>query len=234
MRRRSKTRLLMAVVLTVTVCVAGLSVWAVAGLGRWLVVADPLESATAVVVLSGGAPYRAIEAAHIFRDGWASQVWITRSPTDADEALVARLGLQFDFGDESSNRLVLERLGVASSAIRTLTPGARNTAEEVTRVASELARTGGDRVIIVSSKSHTRRVRATWQAVVGRAPRAIVRYAGLDRFNGSRWWERTDDTLAVSREVFGLLNVWAGFPIRPDTRQTEMLSSQSPARGMKD
>jgi hypothetical protein len=24
----------------------------------------------------------------------------------------------------------------------------------------------------------------------------------------------------VSREVFGLLNVWAGFPIRPDSRPT--------------
>ena len=218
----------------VSACLVGLSVWAVMGLGRWLVVSDPLQRATAVVVLSGGAPYRAIEAAQIFREGWASQVWITRSPTDADEALVARLGLKFDFGDESSNRLVLERLGVASSAIRTLTPGARNTAEEVTRIASELARTGGDRVIIVSSKSHTRRVRATWQAIVGSAPRAVVRYAGLDRFDGARWWERTDDALAVSREAFGLLNVWAGFPIRPDTRQTEALSSQSPVPGMKD
>jgi uncharacterized SAM-binding protein YcdF (DUF218 family) len=224
----------MIVALIVVACGIGLSAWAVAGVGRWLVVADPLEPATAVVVLSGGAPYRAIEAAHIFRDGWASQVWITRSPTEADEALVARLGLKFDFGDESSNRLVLERLGVAPGAIRTLTPGARNTAEEVTRIASELARTAGDRVIIVSSKSHTRRVRATWQAVVGSAPRAIVRYASLDRFNGSRWWERTDDALAVSREVFGLLNVWAGFPIRPDRRQTEAFSSESPAPGMKN
>jgi uncharacterized SAM-binding protein YcdF (DUF218 family) len=199
----------------VALCLAALSAWVVSKLGQWLVIADPLQPATAIVVLSGGAPYRAIEAGQIFRGGWAPQVWITRTPTEADEALVARLGLKFDFGDEASNRLVLERLGVTPGAIKTLTPGARNTVEELTRVVSELARAGGDRVIIVTSKSHTRRVQATWRAVVGRSRHAIVRYAELDRFNGSRWWERTEDALAVSREVFGLLNVWAGFPVRP-------------------
>ena len=127
---------------------------------------------------------------------------------------MARVGLKIDFGDEGSNRLILERLGVSPSAIRTLAPGVRNTAEEVTGIAAELARRRGDRVIIVTSKSHTRRVRATWRAIVG-SPDVVVRYAVLDRFDGARWWERTDDALAVSREVFGLLNVWAGFPLRP-------------------
>jgi uncharacterized SAM-binding protein YcdF (DUF218 family) len=245
-RRRSTAWLWMTIALLVVGCGVGLSAWAVAGLGQWLVVADPLEPAAGVVVLSGGAPYRAIEAAQIFREGWARQVWITRPPVEADEALVAHLGLKIDFGDEGSSRLILQRLGVSPSAIKTLTPGARNTAEELTRVAAELARTRGDRVIIVTSKSHTRRVRATWRAVVGRSREAIVRYAGLDRFEGSRWWERTEDALAVSREVFGLLNVWAGFPIRPDARPVGprdiesrsqsfgTLSSPLPARGATD
>ena len=192
----------------------GLAAWAVAGLGRWLVVADPLQRARAAVVLSGGAPYRAIEAAEIFRGGWAAAVWITRPPREAEEMVMARFSLKIDLGDESSNRLILERLGVSPRFIRTLTAAPRNTAEEVATIAAELTRTQGDRVIIVTSKSHTRRVRATWRAVVG-SPGLVVRYADLDRFDGARWWERTDDALAVSREVFGLLNVWAGFPVRP-------------------
>lgn len=200
--------------LLISACAVGLSAWAIGGLGGWLVVADPLQRASAIVVLSGGAPYRAIEAAQIFRGGWAPEVWITRPPRETEEAVMARFGLKIDFGDEGSNRLILERLGVSLSAIRTLTPGVRNTAEEVASIAAELARRQGDRVIIVTSKSHTRRVRATWRAITG-SPGAVVRYAPLDRFDGSRWWERTDDALAVSREVFGLLNVWAGFPVRP-------------------
>ena len=216
MNGRSSKRFWWSLLLVLSVCFAGLAAWVGWGLGQWLVVADPLEPASAIVVLSGGAPYRAIEAAQIFRGGWAPEVWITRPPREAEEVM-ARLGLRIDFGDESSSRLILERLGVPPSAVTTLLPPVRNTAEEVTGIAAELARRRGDRVIIVTSKAHTRRVRATWRVVVG-SPGVVVRYAGLDRFDGARWWERTEDALAVSREVFGLLNVWAGFPVRPRER----------------
>ena len=37
--------------------------WGASGVGQWLMVADPLEPAKAVVVLSGRVPSRAIEAA---------------------------------------------------------------------------------------------------------------------------------------------------------------------------
>ena len=157
------------VVITAAVIIGvlgGLFVWSVSGLGRWLVVADPLERTKAAVVLSGGVPFRAIEAAAIYRAGWVREVWITRSSNPAEEAVLARLRLDLDSRDESSNRLVLERLGVLPSDIRMLRPGARNTAEEMKIVAQELIRIGGDGVILVTSKPHTRRVRATWHAVV--------------------------------------------------------------------
>ncbi len=38
-------------------------------LGHWLVVADPLEHAEAIVVLSGHLPFRAMEAASIYNRG---------------------------------------------------------------------------------------------------------------------------------------------------------------------
>jgi uncharacterized SAM-binding protein YcdF (DUF218 family) len=221
-KRRSRAWLV-AVVLVVAA--TGPLVWAVSGLGGWLVVADPLERASAAVVLSGGVPFRAIEAAAIYRGGWVREVWTTRSSNPAEEAVLARLKLDLDFRDESSNRLILERLGVSPGDIRVLAPGGRNTAEELKIVARELLRTGGDRVILVTSKSHSRRVRATWRAVVGTIPRGAVRHAESDPFDGTRWWERTSDALAVSREVFGLMNVWAGFPIHPD--QTKVATREA-------
>jgi hypothetical protein len=56
-------------------------------LGRWLVVQDPLERSGAIVVLSGGMPYRAMEAAKIYMEGMAPQVWLTRSqgPVELEE-----------------------------------------------------------------------------------------------------------------------------------------------------
>lgn len=31
-----------------------------------------------------------------------------------------------------------------------------------------------------------------------------------------RWWKNTGDAMAVSREFFGLLSAWAGFPIKSE------------------
>jgi uncharacterized SAM-binding protein YcdF (DUF218 family) len=195
----------------------GLGVWAVAQVGAWLVVADPLERAPAVVVLSGRMPFRAMEAASLYRAGWAAGVWVTAPTGSPDEAALARLGLSVAPEAEHSRR-VLERLGVPPAAVRALEAPMRNTADELRVVEAELRRGGGDRVILVTSAAHSRRVRSTWRAVIGGSPRAIVRFATEEPYDGRRWWRSTGDALAVSREVFGLLNVWAGFPVQPESR----------------
>ena len=91
--------------------------------------------------------------------------------------------------------------------------------DEMRLVARELAAAGPDGVILVTSKVHSRRLRATWSAVVGPSPRATVRYASEEPFDTGQWWRHTRDALDVSREVFGLMNVWAGFPVQPDRGQ---------------
>ncbi|MFZ1059477.1 MAG: YdcF family protein, partial [Candidatus Rokuibacteriota bacterium] len=198
--------------------VAGLGLWGVGGLGHWLVVADPLEPAGAIVVLSGHLPFRAIEAARIYQQGWAPAVWVTRPANRDEEAALGRLGVRI-VREEAYSREVLQRLGVPTKATRVLNDEVQNTVQEVRLIARELERLGSDRVILVTSKPHSRRVGATWRALVGVSPRAIVRYATEDPYNPTRWWRQTADALAVSREVFGLMNVWAGFPVQPDRQR---------------
>ena len=200
------------VVTVLTAVVAATLVWGVRGLGAWLVVEDPLAPARAVVALGGEVPFRAMEAASIYRQGWTSEVWLTRPPQDAGETALRQLGIQVP-GEEVYNRAVLERLGVPAGAIRVLSRPAQNTAQEVQVIAQELHRVGGGQVILVTSQPHSRRVRATWRALIG--AHAIVRYATSDPYDPQRWWRHTRDALAVSREVFGLLNVWTGFPVQP-------------------
>ena len=195
--------------------VAVLLLWGASGVGQWLMVADPLEPAKAIVVLSGRVPFRAMEAASIYREGLAPGVWLTKEVVRAEEHALGRLGVAV-VREEVYNREVLERLGVKPEAIRLLGDRIRNTVDEVRLVASELGRNGGDRVIIVTSKAHSRRVRATWVAIVGASPKAIVRYAREEPYGAAGWWRNTRDALDVSREVFGLMNVWAGFPVQPD------------------
>src|SRR5439155_22605989 len=111
------------------------------------------------------------------------------------------------------SRRVLLAQGVPSEAIRVLGEHNSNTADEVRAVARELNAAGGGRVILVTSKYHTRRVKVLWHAIAGGDPDAIVRYTSDDPFEPARWWRNTADALSVSREWFGLLNAWAGFPV---------------------
>jgi uncharacterized SAM-binding protein YcdF (DUF218 family) len=187
------------------------------GIAHWLVVADPLRPAAPIVVLGGGVPFRAMEAAALDQQGWAPQVWVIRGEAPAAEAALARLGIQV-IGEETYNRQVLEQIGVPSAAIHILPEGVQSTVAEVQLIARELRRIGGDRAILVTSKPHTRRVRATWRALVGDAPQAAVRYTTEEPYHPTRWWRQASDALAVSREVFGLLNVWAGFPVRQESQ----------------
>jgi len=202
----------------VAVLIAILVPWGMSQLGHWLVVADPLEPARAVVVLGGRVPFRAIEAASIYRQGWAAEIWLTKEVRSAEESSLDRLGVAVIRG-EAYNREVLERLGVPPGALRLLSDSVRNTVDETRLIARELGVSGADRVILVTSKTHSRRVRATWSAIVGASPRAIIRYAAEEPYHPGSWWRNTRDALDVSREVFGLMNVWAGFPVVPDRLQ---------------
>ena len=213
---RRAPRVKPALVLLVVLGLAGsLVVLGVNRLGYWLVVADPLEPARAIVVLSGRVPFRAMEAASIYRQGWAPEVWLTKEVRTAEESALDRLGVKVVRG-EVYNREVLERLGVPARAIRVLNDGVLNTVDEARLIARELRVSGADRAILVTSKTHSRRVRATWSAIVGAAPQAITRYASDEPYHSESWWRNTRDALDVSREAFGLVNVWVGFPVQPD------------------
>jgi uncharacterized SAM-binding protein YcdF (DUF218 family) len=180
------------------------------GVGRWLVVEDPLVKATAIVVLSGAMPLRAIEAAKLYREGYAPEIWLTHS-TEPGETL-ERMGIPFS-GEDYYNARVLIHEGVPAETIHVLEPRIVNTADEIKVVAGALGRESNRTVIFVTTKAHTRRVRLLWRTLVPGRGRAIVRAASGDPFDPRHWWRTTSDALDVVREVLGLLNAWAGLPL---------------------
>jgi uncharacterized SAM-binding protein YcdF (DUF218 family) len=192
-----------------------LALLALTAAGKWLVVADPLQHARSVVVFGGHVPFRAMEAAAIYNQGWAHEVWLTQGGVFVEDLELARLGIERT-PEHVYSRQVLERRGVPAAAIRLLPERDVNTADEVRAVARELKAAGGDRVILITSKYHARRVKVIWHSLVGDRPEAIVRYTPDDPFVPSRWWGSTADAMAVSREWFGLLNAWAGFPVKSE------------------
>src|SRR5246127_2317220 len=198
--------------LTVVVGLAASAVIIFFGVGRWLVVEDPLDKAQAIVVLSGRIPARAKEAARLYNAGYASQIWLTRANEPA--ASLQEMHIAY-MGEDFFNTRVLMHEGVPSNPIRVLDPPIDNTADEIRVIAEELSREKGGAVIIVTTKAHTRRVRTLWKDLSGGRGRAIVRAAPSDPFVPEHWWRATGDSLDVVREVLGLLNAWSGLPLQP-------------------
>jgi len=182
------------------------------GIGRWLVVEDSLEKAKAIVVLSGSMPLRAMEAAKLYRGGYAPEIWLTHS-TEPGETLKS-MSIPFA-GEDYYNQLVLIHEGVPAGAIHVLETPIRNTADEIRVAAHALQRGNGETVILVTTKAHTRRVRLLWHRLAAGQGRAIVRAASGDSFDPRHWWRTTSEALDVVREALGLMNVWAGLPLHP-------------------
>lgn len=197
--------------------IAGAAFWAFRDVGRWLVDPDPLQRARAIVVLSGRSPFRAMEAAAIYRQGWAPEVWLLQDETDdADEAF-ARLGIPRP-SEQEYDRQVLERLGVPKEATRILEPPTTNTVSEIRLIAEELRRLGGDKAILVTSPVHTRRSKVIWHIVVGDHPQAVLRFGLSEPADPQHWWRTTRDIQDVGHEILGLINARLGFVAKPRER----------------
>ncbi len=202
-------------------CAAAAVCWTLAppvltAAAHFLMANDPLAPATAVVVLGGQVPFCALEAAELYKQHLAAEVWLTQGAWTAEEAELAKLGIDRP-ADHIYSREVLLRTGVPATAIRILPGHNTNTADEIRTIASALPPgQPNQRVIIVTSKYHTRRAKVIWQRLAADRADLRVRYTPGDPFEPDRWWRNSGDIMAVSREVFGILNALAGFPLRSD------------------
>jgi uncharacterized SAM-binding protein YcdF (DUF218 family) len=205
-----KTRALIAI-LGIAFLLTG-AVVAFRGAGRWLVREDATAPSDVIVILSGALPYRAERAAALYKQGLAPEVWVSWPDSPAEE--LESLGVHF-VGEEDYSRQVLIKEGVPAGAIHIFPEAIVNSEQEIKETAREMRRAGKSRVIIVTSPAHTRRVKALWHSLVGNDPKMIVRAAFEDPFDDAHWWRNSRDALIVVREYLGLLNVWAGMPVRP-------------------
>lgn len=180
--------------------------------GRWLIREDPLTHANVILVLSGSMPYRAEEAAKVYREGYASEIWLTHPVSPA--ATLQSMGIRYE-SEEDYDIAILTKGAVPVTAIRVLPRQIVDTEQEVEEAGDEMKQEGKSSLIIVTSLQHTRRAGTLWRKFFGADPKAIVHGAPQDPFEADHWWRNTRDSLAVVREYLGLLNVWTGLHVGP-------------------
>ena len=178
--------------------------------GKWLVREDPLEEATAIAVLSGNIPTRALEAARLYHDGYAKEIWLTHPRAHADVLNV--LGIYYP-RESDFNVWVLREQGVPAKAIHVLDSPIANTAEELDVISALLKAAGGQRVIVATNKAHTRRVHILWNMYFGSRGELIAHAVSNDDFEASHWWKTSGGRAQMNHELLGIMNAWAGLPV---------------------
>lgn len=157
--------------------------------GGQLIHVDSLVRSDAIVVLAGGSPMRELEAADLYRAGWASRLVLTQEPEPPVHAELRHRGLQVETAIQG--RLDdLRDFGVPRDAVIVLDGTVMSTAAEAEVVAAAVERARFRSIIVVTSPFHTARARFIFGRVLGGSD-VQIRYRGssADPFTAETWWQ---------------------------------------------
>ena len=152
---------------------------------------------------------RQMEAVDLLKEGWAPKIYVLRELADWGEAeLIARgipytriVDLQID---------TMKKLGVPGESIGVL-DAAGSTAEEAQHVLRLATEQRYARLIVVSSKQHTRRARMVMNRRLQPAGvKIIMRASRYDRANVDRWWSERATLRFTLFETQRLFGYWIG------------------------
>jgi len=196
---------LVALLALIGVAVIGVAA-ALPAIATWLVVADPLAPSDAIFVLEGRTPARELEAAVLYHRGLAPIVGLShaRDPLELARRL-ARLPPGQDMAHDA-----LRNVGVPERAILRLEPEVQNTMEELAVIADVARAHHFGRVILVSSPSHTRRIRMIWNARPRGGVAALVYPTSYETFDPNRWWRSRHGVETMIHELGGIANFRLG------------------------
>ena len=172
-------------------------------IGEFLMVADPLQPADAVVVLGGGERHRVQEGARLVLEGLAPWLVVT-------DASINLPGIRADYADLMTQEAVWQ--GVPPERI-VRAPGLVETTAEEAQAVRQLAKTRGWRsLIVVTDPFHTRRARMTFRrALAGEGISVVVRAVQGSPYSAGTWWKTTEGLRETWTEYLKLALYVAGY-----------------------
>lgn len=198
-------RLLLLIAVIAVVCVL-FRVPILRRLGAALVVEDPVAPADAIVVLSGSIPDRILHAVDLYKAGLAPTVVLTREVEMPGLAALHERGVSIPERHEL-NRSIAVQLGVPPEALVTVEQRAGSTIAEVAALLPELRRRNFRTIILVTSKTHTRRAATIFRTLSGGDIELRVSPTPYDPFSPDDWWTRRE----ITRRVLTEYGKWFSF-----------------------
>ncbi len=195
-----------AIVLAVLLIIGGI---AFARLGAFLVISDPIQKADAIVVLGGTMYERQLEAVDLYKAGMAPRICLFREISDYGERELIARGVPF-LRSVDVQIDAMTKLGVPRDAI-TILDEADSTADEASHLLGLVTTDHLSRVIIITSKQHTRRARLVMRRrLASSGVTIIVRPSAYDRSDAEHWWRQRATLRFTLFESQRLLAYWIG------------------------
>ena len=178
------------IVLALGAAVYGLRAPLLAWVGRQLVHVDDPAASDAIVVLAGGDPERELEAADLYRAGYAPLIVMTHDPEEPVLDVLRARGIETASHLERRLRDV-RAFGVPDEAIILLEPEIKTTMEEAKAIAAWARARRATSVMVVTSAYHTARARfALVRALRGSGVTVRLRAAGAEPYEPAELWQR--------------------------------------------
>jgi uncharacterized SAM-binding protein YcdF (DUF218 family) len=182
---------------------------ALSKLGAFLVVSDPLQKADAIIVLGGTMYVRQLEAIDLYKAGMAPRICLFREIADDGERELIKRGVPFLRAVDVQID-AMERLGVPRHVI-TILDEADSTADEATHLSALVTKDHMSRVIIVTSKQHTRRARLVMRRrLASTGVTVMVHPTSYDKAEVDHWWRERATLRFTLFESQRLLAYWIG------------------------
>ena len=173
--------------------------------GRYLIVDIPIEKADTLVVLAGGNTGRWLEAADLYREGYARHLLLSPGyPDPVGDELRAK-GIRYP-SEAEVMRDVYAQLGVPASQIEIMPSGFDNTADEAAGARRIALERGWTSIIVVSAKYHTRRALYAFQREFeGTGITVQVKGSRHEHPQPDGWWRSRSDLRWVLSETQRLI-----------------------------
>ena len=187
-----RTALRRALLALLVLLAAGV-VWLALYGGRYLQHEDPLQKSDAIFVLAGTRAERLLEGYHLYMEGYAPLIVLSPGRVEPGEALLKSRGIRFP-SETALARDVLIQMGVPAAAIHAPERSVDNTAQEADLLRERIAASGWKRVIVVTSKFHTRRSGFAFRrALAGTGVTVLMRASRFDPADPANWWRTRAD-----------------------------------------
>jgi uncharacterized SAM-binding protein YcdF (DUF218 family) len=172
-------------------------------MGSYLIRESEAVPAQRIFVLGGGSLDRGFKAARLWHQGFAPQIICTGAHISGS---IRSIGLEYTEAEVTQMRI--QSLDVDSSLVQVLNMGT-STMEESDIILNYCLINDWNKIIIVSDKFHTHRIRDVFVKKFRKAGiEVIIVGAASSRYDENEWWKKEEGLIMVNNEYIKHLYYW--------------------------